>query len=82
MSSVHHIKKIREGVTSMEQKYCSKCEGSMVVCYVDQGMKGILIKNPAGDKLFTNSKNTRVNPNVCSDCGFMEWYAEEPGNLK
>lgn len=54
----------------------------MVECYVDQGAKGILVKNSIGDKIFGNKKNTRVNPNICSNCGFVEWYAEEPQKLR
>ncbi|MCP3029475.1 hypothetical protein [Halobacillus sp. A5] len=66
----------------MTHKSCPKCEGEMILCYVDQGSKGILVKNADGDKLFGNKKNTRINPNICADCGWVEWYAVEPGNLK
>ncbi|TGB03589.1 hypothetical protein [Halobacillus salinus] len=55
----------------MSDKICSKCEGNMVECYVADGLKGLLVKNPDGDKLFTNKKNTNINPNVCTDCGWV-----------
>ncbi|RWZ58572.1 hypothetical protein EQV77_06290 [Halobacillus fulvus] len=61
---------------------CPKCQGERVKCYVDQGLKGLLVKNAEGDKLFGNKKNTRINPLVCTDCGWVEWYADEPQNLK
>lgn len=63
-------------------KTCMKCDHSLLGCYADQGMKGILVKNPAGDKLFTNKKNTRINPYICTNCGYTEWYAEEPRHLQ
>ncbi|MCA0970899.1 hypothetical protein LCM20_09880 [Halobacillus litoralis] len=66
----------------MNHRICEKCEGDMVKCYVDQGMRGILVKNADGDKLFSNKKNTRINPFVCGDCGWVEWYADEPGKIR
>jgi predicted Zn-ribbon and HTH transcriptional regulator len=53
----------------------------MIVCYTDEGFKGLTVKNPVGEKLFSNKKHTRINPNVCRNCGFVEWYAEEPERL-
>lgn len=66
----------------MSDKQCQKCTGEMVDCYVDEGMKGLLVKNPEGDKLFSNKKNTTINPSVCIQCGSIEWYAENPQDLK
>ena len=63
------------------ERTCLKCESEMIKCYVADGLKGLLVKNPEGDRLFSNKKHTNINPYVCSNCGFAEWYADEPGKL-
>jgi hypothetical protein len=60
---------------------CGKCGNEMIKCYVDEGFSGLTVKNPDGEKLFSNKKNTRINPTICTKCGFTEWYAEEPEKL-
>lgn len=63
------------------EKNCEKCGSQMIECYVDQGLKGLPVKNPQGEQLFKNKKNTRINPFVFSNCGFAEWYAQNPKDL-
>lgn len=41
----------------MSADCCQKCGSEMIKCYVDIGVGGLLVKNPNGDKLFTNKKN-------------------------
>ncbi|UFT98401.1 hypothetical protein KO561_14495 [Radiobacillus kanasensis] len=64
-----------------ENKQCEKCGDTLVKCYVADGLKGLLVKNPEGDRLFSNKKNTNINPYVCGSCGFAIWYADEPKKL-
>lgn len=66
---------------NQEEKICVKCGNKLIKCYVDDGLKGLLVKNPEGDRLFSNKKLTVVNPYICSSCGFTEWYADEPEKL-
>ncbi|WP_117149099.1 hypothetical protein [Paraliobacillus zengyii] len=65
----------------MKEKDCEKCGKKMIECYADQGLKGILVKNPQGETLFKNKKHTRINPYVCVNCGYVEWYARNPKDL-
>lgn len=67
---------------TMRTNDCIHCGGQKEVCYVDQGLGGLLVKSEKGKKLFSNKKHARINPVVCTDCGFVEWYADEPENLK
>ena len=66
----------------MSIKRCDQCEEELIKCYVDQGLKGILVKNHEGDKVLGNKKNTRVNPYICGNCGYTVWYADEPSKLR
>lgn len=68
-------------MNKQEEKACPKCEHKMIQCYVDSGLKGLLVTNPEGDKLFSNRKNTTINPFICANCGFTEWYAAQVENL-
>ncbi|MBP3951664.1 hypothetical protein [Bacillus suaedae] len=68
-------------MTINHEKSCVKCGSDMIECYVDQGLKGLLVKNPSGEQLFKNKKNTRMNPFVCIKCGYAEWYADTPEDL-
>lgn len=65
-----------------QEKICVKCGNQMIKCYVADGFKGLLVKNPEGDSLFSNKKHTNINPFICTDCGCVEWYAEDPEKLK
>lgn len=72
------------GVNSMrnnQERTCLKCEDKMIKCYVADGLQGLLVKNPDGNGLFSNKKNTKINPFICTNCGFAEWYAEKPEDL-
>ncbi|MEC3884963.1 hypothetical protein VKA52_14600 [Halobacillus sp. HZG1] len=64
-----------------EKRTCLKCGSEMTKCYVAEGFRGLLVKNPEGDRIFSNKKNTNINPVICTHCGFAEWYADEPENL-
>ncbi|SDL85966.1 hypothetical protein [Sediminibacillus halophilus] len=64
-----------------QERTCLKCGDKIIKCYVDDGLKGLLVKNPDGDRLFSNKKNTNINPFICTNCGFAEWYADKPEDL-
>lgn len=63
-------------------KNCIKCNNELMKCETGDGIKGILVKNPTGNGLFTNKKHTIVHPYVCFQCGYTEWYAEKPSQLQ
>lgn len=71
------MKRLRD----QQEKNCEKCGSKLIKCFIDNGFKGLIVKNPEGDRFLSNKKNTTVNPYICSNCGFAEWYAEEPERL-
>lgn len=63
------------------QHYCPNCNVILTKCIASGGIKNFtVIKFP--EKLFTSRESSSVFPFVCSNCGYTEWYADNPQNLK
>lgn len=59
-------------------KKCSKCGQTLTKCYIDwNNLKLFVKKSPP--KIF--AKNIELEPFVCSNCGYTEWYANNPEKL-
>jgi predicted nucleic-acid-binding Zn-ribbon protein len=60
---------------------CPKCNSIMTKCIATSTAgKFSAIKLPV--KNFTKKESSQLFPFVCPICGYTEWYAEKPENLK
>lgn len=60
---------------------CPKCNGVLTKCIATGGIQKFSVtKLP--EKIFTNKETSVIFPFACSNCGYIEWYAEKPENLK
>lgn len=60
---------------------CPKCKAVLTKCIAT----GVVTKFSATklpEKVFTTKETSQLFPFVCSNCGYTEWYAEKPENLK
>lgn len=63
------------------EHYCPKCNCELTKCLASGGIKNLtVIKLP--EKIFTSKETSGVFPFVCSNCGYIEWYADKPENIK
>jgi hypothetical protein len=60
---------------------CPKCNSAQIKCAApaDSNVGLQIVVQPIK---FLNNKSTWVIPYACSNCGFVEWYAENPEKLR
>lgn len=60
---------------------CPKCNCILTKCIATCGIKKFSVtKLP--EKIFASKETSDIFPFVCSTCGYIEWYADKPENLK
>lgn len=60
---------------------CRKCNEVLTKCLASGGISNFsVMKLPI--KVFSTKETSRIFPFVCSNCGYIEWYAEKSENLK
>ena len=63
------------------EKTCAKCNAVLTRCVATSAAgKFSAIKEPV--KNFTNKESSELRPYVCADCGYTEWYVDEPEHFK
>lgn len=66
------------------EKKCSKCAGNMVEGVIDNlGPFNAYKKEGLKNKILINDKFlSPLNPFICPNCGFIEFYVENPEKFK
>jgi len=60
---------------------CSKYKWILTKCIATGGIKNFSVtKLP--EKIFVSKETSDIFPFVCSTCGYIEWYADKPEDLK
>lgn len=60
---------------------CPKCNEVLTKCLASGGIKNFtVVKLP--EKIFSTKETSTISPFVCSNCGYTEWYADQPENIK
>lgn len=60
---------------------CPKCKNILTKC-IATGVVTKLSATKLPEKVFTTKESSQLFPFVCPNCGYTEWYAEKPENLK
>ena len=63
-------------------KTCIKCSNELTKAYIS-GIQGAFEINKKSRGFFMDSPNfSKVSTYVCSNCGYLEFYVEEPDKFK
>lgn len=60
---------------------CPKCNKKLVKCIVPINNVNLLQAYKPPHKVL-NKNRTNINAFICPNCGYVEWYAENPEVLK
>lgn len=58
---------------------CSKCNVKLTKSILYNGYDFMAVK---ADAKFSPADRSAIIPYVCSNCGYVEWYAEQPEKFK
>jgi len=69
------------GVICMYSKKCSKCDSTLTRARI-QSSPGTVGVNKIPSSVLNNNHNySELIPYVCSSCGYVDFYVEEPGKF-
>lgn len=66
------------------EHFCPKCSNiALTRCIAPvQGIREILVYKPPVKWRESQNQDSKAIPFVCSNCGYIEWYVENPEKFK
>lgn len=66
------------GVICMQSKKCSKCDSTLTKARIQSSPGTVGVNKTPSSVLNNNHNYSELIPYVCSSCGYVDFYVEEP----
>ncbi|MGF9887508.1 hypothetical protein ABEX78_02550 [Priestia megaterium] len=65
----------------MQRKKCSKCDSALIKARIQSSPGTVGVNKTPSSVLNNNHNYSELIPYVCSSCGYVDFYVEEPGKF-